>query len=172
MGNLGTRRRGFLRSHTATAPSTTTTDLILMELPAQDCPGAAEHDPATSPVTSERRRLVVPRIRPRRQRRTQGVQRPLQPMERIWWQGVHQPRLRRARVRQQGPGPHQSPREHPKRQTTPSQGVRRKNVCRPAEWQGVQPRLWPGPQLRQSGHPRQSRKQRRARGTDEWSPGT
>ena len=31
---------------------------------------------------------------------------------------------------------------------TPKQGVRRKNVWRPAEWKGVQPRLRPEPQLR------------------------
>ena len=54
MGNLGTRRRDFLRSHTATTPSpTTTTDLVIMELPAQNSPGAAERDPTTTPVTSE-----------------------------------------------------------------------------------------------------------------------
>ena len=67
MGNFGTRRRGFLRSHTATTPSpTTTTDLVIMEFPAQDCPGAAERDPTTTPVTSEYRRFVIPRLRPRR----------------------------------------------------------------------------------------------------------
>ena len=163
MGNFGTRGRSLLRPHTATTPSTTTTtDLVIMEFPTQDCPGAAERDPATSPVTSERRHLIIPRIRPRRQRRTQGypgVQRPLQPWERIWWTRLQQPRLWKPRVQ-------------PRKQRLPRQGVRRENVWRSAERKGVQPRLWPGPQLRQSGHPRQSRKQRRTRRTDEWSPGT
>ena len=66
MGNFGTRRRSFLRSHTAPAPSTTTTpDLVILEFSAQDSPGAAERDPTPSPVTGERRRLIIPRIRPR-----------------------------------------------------------------------------------------------------------
>ena len=85
MGNLGTRRRGFLRPHTAMTPSPTTTTNLLMEFPAQDSPGATERDPPTTPVNREYRRIVIPRLRPRRQRRTQGVQRPLQPRERIWW---------------------------------------------------------------------------------------
>ena len=160
MGNLGTRRRGFLRTHTATAPSTTTTtDFVLMELPTQDCPGAAERDPATSPVTSERRRLIIPRIRPRRQRRTQGVRRPLQPRERRRWPRLQQPKL-------------WEPRVQPRKQRPPRQRVRRESIWRSAERKGVQPRLWPGPQLQQSGHPRQPRKQQRTRRTDEWSPGT
>ena len=54
MGNFGTHGRNFLRPHTATTPSpTTTTDLVIMELPAQNSPGAAERDPITTPVTSE-----------------------------------------------------------------------------------------------------------------------
>ena len=54
MGNFGTRGRSLLRAHTATTPSTTTTtDLVILEFSAQDCPGAAEYDPATTPVTSE-----------------------------------------------------------------------------------------------------------------------
>ena len=53
MGNLGTRRGGFLRPQTATTPSPTTpTDLVIMEFPAQDSPGATERDPPTTPVTS------------------------------------------------------------------------------------------------------------------------
>ena len=141
MGNLGTRRRSFLRSHIATAPSTTTTtDLVLMEFPTQDCPGAAERDPATSPVTSERRRLIIPRIRPRRQRRTQGVRRPLQPRERRRWPRLQQPKL-------------WEPRVQPRKQRPPRQRVRRESVWRSAERKGVQPRLRPGPQLQQSGQP-------------------
>ena len=42
----------------------------------------------------------------------------------------------------------------------PEAGGTREDVWRTAEQKGVQPRLWPGPQLRQSGHPRQSQKQR------------
>ena len=173
MGNLGTRRRGFLRSHTATAPSTTTTtDLVILEFSAQDCPGAAERDPATSPVTSERRRLIISWIRPRRQRRTQGVQRPLQPRERRRCPRLQQPRLWRQGVQRQELRLFQKSRVQPRKQRLPRQGVRRENVWRSAERKGVQPRLRPGPHLRQPGHPRQSRKQRRTRRTDEWSPGT
>ena len=137
MGNLGTRRRGFLRSHTATAPSTTTTtDLVLMEFPAQDCHGAAERDPATSPVTSERRRLIIPRIRPRRQRRTQGVQRPIQPRERKRWTRLQQPRLWEQGVQRQEFRLPQKPREQLRQQRPPRQGVRRENVWRSAERKG------------------------------------
>ena len=171
MGNLGTRRRSFLRSHIATAPSTTTTtDLVLMEFPTQDCPGAAERDPATSPVTSERRRLIIPRIRPRRQRRTQGVRRPLQPSERRRWPRLQQPRLWKQGVQRHEFRLPQKPREQPRQQRPPR--VRRENVWRSAERKGVQPRLRPEPQLQQPEQPRQSRKQRRTRRTDEWSPGT
>ena len=71
-----------------------------------------------------------------------------------------------------GTGITQEPERKAKETRTPRQVVRREDVWRPAERKGVQPRLWPGPQLRQSGRPRQSREQRRARRTDEWSPGT
>ena len=173
MGNFGTHRRNFLRSHTATTPSpTTTTDLVIMEFPAQDSPGTAECDPPKTPLTSERRLIGLPRLWPRRRRRTQGVQRPLQPRERIRWPGLQQPRLWRQGVQRQGLRLPQKPRGQPRQQRLPRHGVRRENVWRSAERKGVQPRLRPGPQLQQSGHPRQSREQRRARRTDEWSPGT
>ena len=156
MGNLGTRRRGFLRPHTATAPSTTTTtDLVILEFSAQDCPGAAERDPTKSPVTSEYRRLIIPRIRPRRQRRTQVVRRPLQPRERRRWPRLQQPRLWRQGVQRQELRVPQKPRVQPRKQRPPRQGVRRESVWRSAERKGVQPRLRPGPQLRQSGKPTQ-----------------
>ena len=68
LGNLGARRRGFLRTHAATSTSTTTTtNLVIMEFPAQDSPDAAELDTPTTPVTGEHRRIAMPRLqRPRR----------------------------------------------------------------------------------------------------------
>ena len=53
-----------------------------------------------------------------------------------------------AGVQRRGPGPPQNPGGQSKLQRTPRQWVRRENVRRPAEWKGVQQRLWPGPQLR------------------------
>ena len=56
MGNLGAQVRGFLRTHVATYTSpTTTTNLVVMESPAQDSPGAAEHDTPTTPIPGEHR---------------------------------------------------------------------------------------------------------------------
>ena len=54
MGNLRTRERSLLWTHVATATSpTTTTNLVVLELPTQDSPGAAEHDTSTTPIPCE-----------------------------------------------------------------------------------------------------------------------
>ena len=49
-----------------------------------------------------------------------------------------------------GTGTNQEPERKAQETENPEAGVRREDVWRPAERKGVQPRLWPGPQLRQS----------------------
>ena len=53
-----------------------------------------------------------------------------------------------------GTGITQEPERKAQATENPRQGVRREDVWRPAERKGVQPWLWPGHQLRQSGRPR------------------